>query len=504
MLKCAAVFSNDMVLQRGKNISIWGTCGENDVVKVSIPERCVSVKAENSGGKWRAVLPPQEACENCTVKVENGSETKTFYNVAIGEVWICGGQSNMELEIQNAKGGKDLLKELTPSCRVRFYYTQKKPMLCEEFYRDEENTCWQTASEQTSQAWSAVGLYFGLKLAKELGVTVGLIGCNWGGTSASAWMSREALAEDKDTALYLEDYDKAVEGKTLEQCIKEYDEYSEYDAKWYRDYSKLLEEEPNIGWDEAQERIGKNLFPGPMGPKNPYRPCGLYETMLMRICPYTIKGFTYYQGESDDHRPDTYYKLFSRLIRQWREDWQDDTLPFLMVQLPMFKYKHDPDYKHWAKIREAQYRVFQTVKNTGIAVILDKGELDNIHPTDKKPVGERLCLQAEKLVYGMEADAFGPMYRTLIYKDGGVELLFDHAEKGFDIRGEICGFEIAGADKKFYEAKAQVQGSSIFVSSEEVSEPKFVRYNYINYGSVSVFGKNGIPLAPFRTSLQDE
>lgn len=169
----------------------------------------------------------------------------------------------------------------------------------------------------------------------------------------------------------------------------------------------------------------------------------------------------------------------------------------------MFKYKHDPDYKHWAKIREAQYRVFQTVKNTGIAVILDMGELDNIHPTDKKPVGERLCLQAEKLVYGMDVPAFGPMYKSLLYKDGGVELIFDHAENGFDIRGDICGFEIAGADKMFYEANAQVQGGRIFVSSERVSEPKYVRYNYINYGDVSVFGKNGIPLAPFRTSLND-
>ena len=133
MLKCAAVFSNDMVLQRSKNIYIWGTCGENDTVFVSISERGVKVKADNSKGKWRAVLPPQEACENCTVVVENGCDRLTFYNVAIGEVWLCGGQSNMELEIRNAKGGKDLLKELSPECGVRFYYTQKKPMLCEEF-----------------------------------------------------------------------------------------------------------------------------------------------------------------------------------------------------------------------------------------------------------------------------------------------------------------------------------------------------------------------------------
>lgn len=505
MFRCAAIFSNDMVLQRDKNISIWGTCDGEESITVSIPERKVSVKADIADGKWIAVLPPQETCNSCTVIVEDGSGDKiTFYNVAIGEVWLCGGQSNMELEIQNAKDGKELLKTLTPECGVRFYYTQKKSILDDDFYRSEEDTCWQTASEESSRAWSAVGLHFGLKLAKELGVTVGLIGCNWGGTSASAWMSIEALAEDKDTATYLEEYDRAIDGKTAEQLNKEYDEYCEYDSKWYQNYQKLLEEQPDIGWDEAQEKIGKNLFPGPMGPKNPFRPCGLYETMVMRVCPYTLRGFTYYQGESDDHKPTVYYKLLSKLISLWRNDWGDEQLPFLIVQLPMFKYKHDPDYKHWAKIREAQYRVFKTVKNTGIAVILDMGELDNIHPTDKKPVGERLALQAEKLVYGMEVSAFGPMYKSHVYKDGGIELAFENAGDGLDVRGEICGFEIAGADKKYTAALAEVRADKIFIHSSDVPDPKYARYNYTNYGDVTVFGKNGIPLAPFRTSMRDE
>ena len=131
---------------------------------------------------------------------------------------------------------------------------------------------------------------------------------------------------------------------------------------------------------------------------NPFRPTGLYDTMLMRVCPYTLRGFLYYQGESDDHKPDSYYELFTALIKLWRTNWGDDDLPFILTQLPMFRYAHDPDYKHWAKIRSAQMRAYRTVKNTGMAVILDCGELDNIHPTDKKPVGERLCLQAEKLV----------------------------------------------------------------------------------------------------------
>lgn len=231
------------------------------------------------------------------------------------------------------------------------------------------------------------------------------------------------------------------------------------------------------------------------------RPSGLYHCMLQRVMPYTLRGFLYYQGESDDHKPHMYRKLLTRLIMQWREDWEDLTLPFLIVQLPMHRYKADPDYKHWCLIREAQMETFQTVKNTGIAVILDCGEFNEIHPKDKVPVGERLELQALYSVYHKisEQEAFGPIYQSFIYKDGGIELSFEHAEDGFMVKDKVEGFEIAGEDRQYREAQVEIRGSKIFLSSPEVQKPLYARYCWTNYGNVTVFGKNGIPLAPFRT-----
>ena len=227
--------------------------------------------------------------------------------------------------------------------------------------------------------------------------------------------------------------------------------------------------------------------------------------MLMRVGPYTLAGFLYYQGESDDHSPRTYYTLLTTLIRVWRERWGDDRLPFIMVQLPAFKYSGDPDYKHWCLIREAQMRAFNTVKNTGIAVTIDCGEMDNIHPVDKIPVGERLCLQAEKLVYGMDVPAFGPVYESSSVSDGTMFISFAHAEDGLEIKGgRLSGFELAGEDKKFFPADTELCGSRVMLFSEQVPEPKYARYAWGNFPEYSVFGRNGIPLAPFRTSADDE
>jgi sialate O-acetylesterase len=418
----------------------------------------------------------------------------------IGEVWLCGGQSNMELELQNCKGGKEILEELSPECNVRFYYTNKISMVGEELYAAEKNSGWSEAGKDSSAAWSAVGFFFARKLAKELGVTVGLIGCNWGGTSASAWMDRDTIADSKQTVSYIEEYDNAVRGKPTELQIKEYDEYAAYQKEWWERTQKVYAEDPNCPWDKLQELCGESKYPGPMNCKNEYRPAGLYETMLMRVCPYTLKGFLYYQGESDDHKPKSYYKLFTNLIGLWREKWEDDELPFIMVQLPMFKYEQDPDYKHWCLIREAQMKAFKTVKNTGIAVISDCGKFNNIHPVDKVPVGERLCLQAEKLAYGMDVDAFGPIYKSAIYKDSGMELSFEHAENGFEVKGDKIGtFEIAGEDKLFHPAEAEIRGDKIFIKSAQVAVPKYARFDWFNWTNVVLFGKNGIPVAPFRT-----
>lgn len=500
MFKTASVFSDNMVLQREKNVRVFGT-GDNGTITVSINGN--TAKGEIRDGKWMVVLPAMKACDNLEMTVSDGETTKTFYNVSIGEVWLAGGQSNMELELQNAKDGEMYLDELNSSMPVRFYYTNKAKTveMAEEM---EKHAGWGVCDKNGSRAWSAVGYHFAVKLAKELGVTVGIIGCNWGGTSASAWVSKETLARDTKLNSYLLEYAEKTAGKTGEELIAEYKDYEKREAEFEEKKNKCYAENPNISWDEVQAICGVCEWPGPMAPNNPFRPTGLYETMISRVCPYTMKGFLYYQGESDDHKPKMYYKLLSSLIENWRNDWMDDEMFFEIVQLPMFTYKDAPDYKHWCKIREAQMKAYKTVKNTGIAVISDCGEFDNIHPVDKKPVGERLALQALDNAYGKDVEAFGPVYKNVYFDGNKAVLTFDHAQQGFEVRGELIGFEMAGEDKNFVSAKAEIAGEKIVVTSE-IEKPLYVRYDFCNWIVPSLFGKStGIPLAPFRTSTDDE
>lgn len=521
----ASVFSSNMVLQREKPVCIFGSGEDGDCISVFFMNRQFS--ANVAGERWRITLPPMEAGENYEMLVRSartGAETR-FYNIAVGEVWLAGGQSNMELELQTMyRGGETLADTSYDAGRVRFYYTQKNAYMDELFFEQEANSGWSEFSSEGARAWSAVGYLFAKRIAKELGCIVGVIGCNWGGTSASAWMSEAALADDADTKSYLDEYERAIEGKTEAEQLREYAEYEIYQNAWYERQMKLYETKPDATWAEVLELCGECKWPGPMNIKNPFRPSGLYHCMLERVMPYTLRGFLYYQGESDDHKPRMYYKLFTRMIHEWRKDWGDLNLPFLMVQLPMHRYEADPDYKHWCLIREAQMQAFQTVKNTGIAVIIDSGEFNEIHPKNKFPVGERLALQALYHVYHMlpEAEAFGPIYRNCYPNaEGGLTLCFDHAEAGFDVRHDLqaqknagiseseadhsLGFALAGADKVFYPAeRVKLLNGEITLSADKVAAPVYARYCWTNYGEAPIFGKNGIPLAPFRTDIHDE
>lgn len=498
-MRAAAIFSDRMVLQREKPIAVWGDGTDGERVTVTLCGHSASDVIKD--GKWRVTLPPMPAAEGLTMTVQGDAEIIAFREIAVGEVWLCGGQSNMEFELKDDQNGAAVLESLTPECGVRFYYTPKQRIKDETFDATERNTCWNYAIPERARAWSAVGLYFALELQKSLGVTVGLIGCNWGGTSASCWVSRDVLEQDADIRAYIEDYDKAMAGKTEAEAIAAFDDYCRYQDKWWWDYSELLKKQPDIGWEEAQEIVGESRYPGPMGPKNECRPCGCYETLLERVSPYTLRGFLYYQGESDDHRPASYETLLTALIACWRRDWEDPTLPFLNVQLPMFRYAAAPDYKHWCGIREAQARVYHKLRNTGLAVIADCGAFDNIHPTDKAPVGHRLFLQAMSEVYHLmpRSETCAPMYRSSYVRGNAMIVQTEHAAAGFVLRGEPCGFELAGEDGVYYPAEAALMPDCITLTAEAVPAPKYARYAWTNYMEVTVFGSNGLPLAPFRT-----
>lgn len=525
----AAVFSDHMVLQRNKNITIFGT-GENGTViyaelSNSKNKTLSSNKTKIQNGVWELQFEPQVAQENCTLKIND----TTFTDVSIGEVWLAGGQSNMEFELQNCVEGPGALAEKKDP-NVRFYYTNKIAWKDEHFYEAEKNTCWQTWESEGKKSWSAVGYFFAKKLAKDLGCTVGLIGCNWGGTSASAWMRKEFLEKDEELRTYLTEQEEALKGKTIEQSLKEYADYQTAFNKWLKDFDELWEKQPGISWAEAERVLGKNPYPGPKACNNPYRPCGLYDCMLERILPYTIKGVIWYQGESDDHKPNMYYKLFSNMIDNWRTDWKDNELPFLFVQLTNHRYEQDKDFKHWCFVREAQNKVHSTIKNAWMTVSMDLGKYSDIHPTQKEQLGYRLEGNALANVYGLKKseDVLSPELDSTFIGSDFIKLSFKNAEKGFELRDDtreleelkkmeaiqgntvpedFTGFEIAGEDKVFYPAEftfgKKDELNTITLKSKKVTEPKFARYAWYNYGPVTLFGKNGLPVAPFRTSLTD-
>lgn len=501
--RVAAVFSDNMVLQREKNIKIfgWGTDGEK--VTVRLKEKTVETIVHN--GKWMTEFPPMEAGTGYTMELICGADTVRFQNIAIGEVWLAGGQSNMEFELRNCIGGKEILEQ-EPDPNIRFYYTPKNAYKDEKFYQDEEASHWEEFGQEGTKYWSAVGYFFARKVAQEMKVPVGIIGCNWGGTSASVWMTRESLSEDKDISEILKAYDMGIAGKSVEEQKKEFKDYMDYYTVWSEKCGKMYEENPDTEWDDVIRICGENRYPGPMNCFNQIRPCGLHECMLERVMPYSLRGFIYYQGEDDEIHPKIYYKLLTRLIRQWREEWEDLSLPFLIVQLPMFTYKDTKDTKSWCYLREAQMKTYQTIKNTGIAVILDCGQFHEIHPKNKQPVGERLALQALYQVYHKvdKKEAFGPMFAYCEYEKNGLRICLNHAEDGLLVKGELCGFEIAGADKTYVTAEARIEGNTIYLTADSVLEPKYARYCWTNFGPVSVFGTNGLPLAPFRTSEQDD
>ena len=501
--KAAAVFSDNMVLQQGKNIRVFGE-GENgeEVIVTFCGQTTKTIVQQN---KWMAILPPLKAGNGYEMKLFCKEEEIRFQNIAIGEVWLAGGQSNMEFELQNCTGGQDMMKN-DSSPNVRFYYTQKKAYMDNSFIETEKATGWEEFGSKGTGCWSAVGYIFAKELAARLGVTVGIIGCNWGGTSASCWVDKDSLERDKDLSTYLSEYETAILGKSEEQQIAEYTEYEEFRKIWEPKCNKLYEERPDIGWDEINEILGDSRYPGPLNCANPYRPTGLYNTMIKRIAPYTLKGVIYYQGESDDHKPRFYEKLLTNLISCWRTTFKDLELPFLFVQLPIHRYKQDPDFKNWCLIREAQMNIYKTIKNTGIAVALDCGVYNDIHPKNKQLIGERLALQAFCQVYKTKTDedVFGPIYKKCIYENARILLCFDYAKDGFIIEDALEGFEIAGQDKIFVKANAKITGEQIAVWGDGLMYPKYVRYFWTNYAKVGIFGRNHMPLAPFRTDWEDE
>lgn len=514
----ARIFSDNMVMQFGKPLSVFGTGVDGTRITVSITgEEAAQTATIVRNGRWLAMLPPQPAQDCVELTVTDGQDTAVFRNVAMGAVWLAGGQSNMELELQNCNTGRESLEnDNTPN--VRFYYTMKKSIADDSFFESEQQMGWcDFSNKDSAKCWSAVGYYFAKELSERLGVVVGIIGCNWGGTSASAWMKREYA--DGETAVYFEEYDKATDGKSLEQLKQEYLDYQQYHAEWERKSAEYYNNTPDPTWDGCLEYCGENKYPGPPSPLNPMSPGVLHKSMVERVAPYTMTGVIWYQGESDDHRPEMYYKLLGQMIRCWRDDWSDDDLFFVIGQLPMHKWSADEDRKNWCVIREAQAKICRTVQNTALAVLTDCGEYNEIHPKDKKTPGHRFCLAALNGFYHVEftddtdnesgfstfsPEPYDPLWNTDsvdVFVSTGMSLEVSN------VSGELTGFELMDMNGEWHKAAAEIsererwnagEGSEI-LHITGVEYPCGVRYLWTNYTEDIPLrdGENGVPLPPF-------
>jgi sialate O-acetylesterase len=475
-VKLPGLFTDNLVLQEGMRVPVWGWADEGE--RVTVTFRGKKVSATTAQGRWMVKLPGQKAGGPETLTVE-GKNKIEIRDVLVGEVWICSGQSNMEFPLsQSFEAEPDIAKSANPNIRL---FTA--PKLKADHPVDDVKAFWQKCEPDAVRKFSAVAYYFGRDLQKARGVPVGLIHTSWGGSPAEVWIREAVLAANPE-------YQRDILDRYPEQ-------FKQHEAN-------LLK------WDKEAEALKKEgKQPSGRRPSPPWKPAELYNGMIAPLIPYAIKGAIWYQGESNASRAWQYRTLFPDLIRNWRRDWGQGDLTFLAVQLAPFdrnkKRSLDeitaaPGNSDWAELREAQLLSTKTLPGVGLAVITDVGDKDDIHPTKKQPVGARLALLARGIAYGEKIEPSGPLYRRMQIKGDKIILSFDHARGGLEARGgRLRGFAICAADQKFVWANAEIDDGKVIVSSPQVEKPVAVRFGWADYPVVNLYNREGLPASPFRT-----
>ncbi len=454
--------------------------GHGEDVTVTIAGRQAQTTADENG-KWAVSLKPLEYGGPFTLRV-TGHNSIVVRDVLVGEVWVCSGQSNMQMAVASVNNAKKEIAEADyPSIRL---FTVPRRVAARPLSDTTGN--WTACSPETVPGFSAVGYFFGRELHKALGVPVGLIHTSWGGTPAEAWTSRPALEAVGELKQLVDDLDKRIISY----------------PKALADYHKAHAE-----WEKAAQKAkaeGAKVPPEPKAPQDPnaspWRPAGLFNGMISPLIPFAIRGAIWYQGESNASRAWQYRTLFPTMIRDWRKHWGQGDFPFLFVQLANFKArKSQPAESAWAELREAQLMTL-ALPNTGMAVIIDIGEANNIHPKNKQDVGKRLAAWALGTTYGKDVVISGPIYDSMTIEGNRIRMRFKHVDGGLVAKGgRLKGFAIAGEDRKFYWAHAKIDGDTVVVRSFRVPKPVAVRYAWADNPECNLYNAAGLPASPFRT-----
>lgn len=479
------LISDHAVFQRDVPIRVMGKADAGGEVVVRWKDTDFKTKAE-ADGKWSVNLDPSPADEKGqTLEVTCGTNSVQVLDILIGEVWLASGQSNMQWPLRScivqsaeAEQAADPLLRLAEVLRS-----------CAFEPAESASTQWKEATKEGALSFSAVAYFFGRELRKDLKVPVGIVCSAVGGTPAEAWTPIDFLKADPDFA-------KALQYR---------DEYP-------NEYTQLLEkyEQKRAAYEAAVVEAEKTQAKPPKKPGAPYPPnknpnlaSVLWNGMVHPLMLYPIRGVIWYQGEANATRAGVYQKLLTGMIGAWRKAWEIGDFPFLIVQLADFNcYEEGEMGTTWAKLRDAQSGVADTVPNTGLAVILGLGEPEDIHPQRKKEVGERLALLARKIAYDEDVDGCGPIFESVDYSGSEAKVTFRDVAGSLKTsdQKEAGGFALAGADKQFKPAQARLDEDQVILKSAEVPIPAYVRYAWCNRPvDANLTDESNLPARPFRT-----
>ena len=468
-LQMSALYSDNMVLQHGRSLTIQGKADAGEMVTVTIAGQKKKTMAA-SNGMWQVVLEPLKAGGPYTLTISAGKQKLIYNKVLAGEVWLCSGQSNMEFALNAAATGKRDIPQASNS-QIRLFDMKARwrtnPVEWEESVLDSLNhlqyytdTEWMECTPETAGRFSAVAYYFGKMLQDSLQVPVGLI-CNAiGGSPTEAWVDRRTLEYE---------FPAILRNWTKNDFIQD----------WVRGRAAL-----NVKKSTKQFQ------------RHPYEPCYLYESGILPLQQYPIKGVIWYQGESNAHNKDAHEKLFKLLVQSWRKNWKNEEMPFYYVQLSSL------NRPSWPWFRDSQRRLLEEIPHTGMAVCTDKGDSLDVHPIQKQEVGERLAMWALNKTYLKKRIVpSGPLYRSVEFQKNVAYVTFDYAEGMKASEGtELRTFEIAGEDQMFYPAQAIVEGNRVKVWSDKVKEPKGVRYGWQPFTRANLVNGAGLPASTFRSA----
>ncbi len=471
------ILSSHMVLQRDRPIHIWGWSEPNEKISVALNGASQSTVGDNLG-RWSVYLPPQPAGGPFQLTVA-GTNQIVLHDILIGDVWFASGQSNMEMPLEGFQGSaivKNSAQEISQAShpQMRLLIMPRK---ASEFPLADFNArqSWTICTPETAAKFSAVAYFFGRDVLVKEQVPIGLIDSTWGGTPVEAWVSLDGLSADA----------------SLMPVFAAWARMSDEQAE------ALLSAAAEKREDEAAKEAGQPLpkhawHPDPQS----WDPAWLFNGMVAPATNYPIKGVIWYQGESNSRldRASMYEKAFPALIADWRRHWREGDFPFLFVQISSFTSDATED---WAVVREAQRRTL-SVSNTAMAVSIDVGDPENVHPADKQTVGARLALAAGAIAYGENIEYSGPLFRETSAEADALRVWFDHVAGGLRAKGgPLEGFEIAGTDRQYAPAVARIDGLSVVVSSPQVQKPKYVRYGWKNAPLVNLYNSADLPASPF-------